>query len=493
MDYINKSRYRILLLFVITIGANIVTTLMLLGLKGLGFRENNLVLANILSVLITSLLTRSYVYSILASILSMLSLSYFFIRPIYSLKVYDKEYILTYIVMLISSLITSTQANKLVRSKNLADQNERQSRLLYRITSQLAKTSEIVEAFSVAAEFIQNHYECDIAAVILDSMGKNNIMLSIPKGTGHTSAEHMEINQLNDFLSAHYSIPVKYMGRTVGFFCLPHQLKQMEEEHRFMLDSILIQVTNAAERILLVRDKENARSDADRERFKSNLLRSISHDLRTPLTRISGASEMISHKDNMDEINLLANEINEEANWLMRLVENILYLTKIQEGRLVVSMQQEAVEEIIAGAVRRSLKYFPGRNIRINVPEEVLFVPMDGKLIEQVLINLINNAIEHSNTRDEILVKVYPEGELVWFEVADHGSGIREEDIPKIFDTFFISNRTRKDGIRGMGLGLAICKEIVEYHGGNISVMNNEEGGATFRFYLHRDYSSEKR
>lgn len=493
MDRINKSKYRILWLFVITIGANIVTTLVLLGLKRLGFREGNLVIVYILSVLLTSLLTRSYVYSILASVLSMLSLSYFFIKPIFSLKVYDKEYILTYMVMLISSLITSTQANKLVRSKDLADQRERQSRLLYRITSQLSKTSEIVDAFSVAAEFIQDQYECDMTTVLLESKGKNNIMLSIRKGSEHTSEEHMEINQLNDFLSAHYSIPVKYMGRTVGFFCLPLKFKQMEEEHRYMLDSILIQVTNAAERILLVRDKENARSDADRERFKSNLLRSISHDLRTPLTRISGASEMISHKNNMDEVKLLANEIMEEANWLMRLVENILYLTRLQDGRLEVSMQQEVVEEIIGGAVRRALKYFPGRNIRINVPEEVLFIPMDGKLIEQVLINLINNAIEHSNTQDEILVQVYTEGELIWFEIADRGSGIREEDIPRIFDTFFISNRTRMDGIRGMGLGLAICKEIVEYHGGKISVMNNEEGGATFRFYLHRNYSSEKR
>ncbi len=485
MNMINKSRYRILLLLIITAGANIITTLILLGLKELGFKEDNLVIAYTLSVLITSLLTRSYVYSILASILSMLSLSYFFIKPIYSLKVYDKEYIITYIVMLISSLITSTQANKLVRSKDLADQREQQSRLLYRITSQLAKTSEVPEVFAVAAEFIQNLYECEIAAIIIDLKERNHKKLTIWKGMGQTSTEHMELGHLDDFLSAHYTIPIKYTDKTVGFFCLPQQLQEMEE-HRHMLDSIVIQVTNAVERILLVRDKENARLDADRERFKSSLLRSISHDLRTPLTRLSGAAEMISHKDNREEINLLANEIKEEANWLMRLVENILYLTKIQEGRLEVNLQQEAVEEIIAGAVSRSLKYFPGREIRINVPEEVLFLPMDGKLIEQVLINLINNAIEHSNTLDEILVRVYPEGELVWFDVTDRGSGIKEEDIPKIFDTFFVSNRTRMDGIRGMGLGLAICKEIVEYHRGRISVVNNETGGATFRFCLHR-------
>lgn len=481
-----KSRYRILLLLLITVGANIVTTLVLLGLKGLGFRVDNIVIAYTLSVLISSLLTRSYINGILASFLSVLSLNYFFIAPIYSLKINDRNYIVTYVVMLVAALITSIQANKLVQSKELADKRERKSRLLFAITSQLAKTSEITEAFSVAIQFMQNLYECDIIAIVMNTGSGKATKLSLQRGSNQADAEEMELSNVNKLISGYYYIPVKYTEKIAGFLCLPHKLSHMEEEHRFMLDSILIQLTNAVERILLVREKETARLDAERERFKSNLLRSISHDLRTPLTRISGAAEMIVHKKNADEIDVLAKEINEESNWLIRLVENILYLTKIQEGRLEVSMQQEAVEEIIAGAVRRSLKYFPGRNIRINVPSEVLFVRMDGKLIEQVLINLINNAIEHSNTQDEILVRVYQEGEQIWFEVTDHGSGIGIEDVPKIFDTFFISNRTRKDGIRGMGLGLAICKEIVNYHRGSISVMNNQEGGATFRFYLKR-------
>ena len=486
MDRINRSRYRILLLLMITVGANIITTLVLLALKGMGFRVDSIVIAYTLSVLITSLLTRSYINGILSSFLSVLSLNYFFIAPIYSFKINDRNYIVTYLVMLIAALITSIQANKLVQSKELANKRERKSRLLYAITSQLAKTSEISEAFFVAIQFMQNLYECDITAIIMNAGSSKAIKLALRRDNNQVDTEDIENSNIKEFLSGYYFIPVRYTDENVGYLCLPHKLSQMEEEHRFMLDSILIQLTNAVERILLVREKETARLDAERERFKSNLLRSISHDLRTPLTRISGAAEMIIHQKNMDEINRLAKEVNEESNWLIRLVENILYLTKIQEGHLEVNMQQEAVEEIIAGAVRRSLRYFPGRNIRINVPSEVLFVPMDGKLIEQVLINLMNNAIEHSNTQDDILVRVYQEGEKIWFEVTDHGNGIGQEDIPRIFDTFFISNRTRKDGNRGMGLGLAICKEIVNYHGGNISVMNNQEGGATFRFYLQR-------
>lgn len=482
----SNRRYNVFLLLFITIMGNILTTLLLLGMKQIGFTVDKIMIIYIVSVLITSILTKGYVYGVIATVLSILSFSYFFAVPVYSLKVSDSQYIITFFVMLFSSILTSSQSNKLIRSKELANEREKQSRILYRITSALAKTSEIQEAFTVAAQCLMTLTDSDISCIIMGSRDNTSVRLSVGKESNLVTSGTIEINNINEVLSRYYSIPVKYHERTVGFLCLPKESEQAEDENRFLLDSILIQITKAVERILLIREKETARLEAERERYKSSLLRSISHDLRTPLTRISGAAEMILHKQDIEEGWKLANEINEESNWLIRLVENILYLTRIQEDRMEVHIQKEAVEEIVAGAAARSLKYFPGRNIKINVPEEVLFVPMDGKLIEQVLINLINNAMEHSGPADEVLVLVYQKEELVWFEVSDHGSGIREEDLSKIFDSFFISNRTRMDGIRGMGLGLAICKEIVSHHGGTISVENNMVGGATFRFCLHR-------
>ncbi len=482
----NNKRYNIFLLSIITITANLLTTLLLILLKKTGFTVDNILVIYIVSVLITSLLTRGYVYGILASILSIMSFSFLFAVPIYSLKVANSQHIITFFVMLFASVITSMQTNKLIRSKELSDKHEKQSRILYQITSDLAKPSEIQEAFTVAAHHLMNLFDCDVSCIVMGVRNNTSVRLSAGKESNKVTSGNIDVNNINDVLARYYSIPVRYQEKTAGFLCLPKEMEQLEEERRFLLDSIMIQITKAVERILLIREKETARIAAERERYKSNLLRSISHDLRTPLTRISGAAEMIRHKENMKDSLKLADEIQEESSWLMRLVENILYLTRIQEDRMEVHMQKEAVEEIVAGAVARSQKYFPGRTITINVPEEVLFVPMDGKLIEQVLINLINNAIEHSSPTDEIKVQVYPEEELVWFEISDHGSGITEEDLPRIFDSFYISNRTRMDGIRGMGLGLAICKEIVNHHGGTISVKNNQEGGATFRFCLSR-------
>jgi two-component system sensor histidine kinase KdpD len=143
------------------------------------------------------------------------------------------------------------------------------------------------------------------------------------------------------------------------------------------------------------------------------------------------------------------------------------------------------VEEIVAEAVSRASKYTPNNRISISVPEDVLFAPMDGKLIVQVLINIIDNAIKHTIPTDEIHVSVQVEDKKAWFEVSDNGIGINEKDLPKIFDMFFTTRNSHIDAKHGIGLGLAICKVIVNFHGGEIFAKKNKEKGSTFRFYLN--------
>ena len=238
------------------------------------------------------------------------------------------------------------------------------------------------------------------------------------------------------------------------------------------------------EREFLADEKKQIEAQAERERFKSNLLRAISHDLRTPLAGISGAAEILQYNLTNSEDKKLARGIYDDATWLTHMVENILSLTKIEEGKIIRDIQPEAVEEVVSEAVRRASKYSNNRKITVKIPDEVIFVPMDAKLIMQVLINLIDNAVKHSPTDSIIHVKIDCEKNKVWFRVIDHGTGIPPEDLPRIFDLFYRANHMLADSKRGMGLGLTICKSIIDAHGGSIFAENNPEGGATFRFWL---------
>ena len=183
----------------------------------------------------------------------------------------------------------------------------------------------------------------------------------------------------------------------------------------------------------------------------------------------------------------LGKDINEQADWLIQLVENILNMTKIDSGKLVVEKKPEAVEDVINNA----LSYVKGRRkqrrVEIDIPEEMLLVEMDGKMIVQVIINLLDNAIKHTKEDGFIRIKTEAAPEGVWFSVEDNGTGIEEVIKDRIFDEFVTFRPVNRDTGKGIGLGLAICKAIVTAHGGTIEALNREEGGACFRFYLPFD------
>lgn len=233
--------------------------------------------------------------------------------------------------------------------------------------------------------------------------------------------------------------------------------------------------------------KIKANLEAERERLRGNLLRSISHDLRTPLTSILGSSSTILENDDVIDketrVELLKN-IYEDTSWLTHSVENILSMTRIDEGKLDIEKRPEVVDEIIAESILRVKKFANSRDIKTNIPDEIIIVHVDVLLIEQVLVNLIDNAIRHTPKNSKIELTVKKESNQVLFEVADNGKGIPNEDIGNIFNRFYTKNKSRNLERRGIGLGLEICKSIVEAHGGEIVAFNNPSGGATFRFSI---------
>jgi len=471
--------------FAVTIGLNVTSTILSLLIQHFGFNEVNFAVIYLLSVLITSRYTKGYAYGIAASLISILSFNFFFTAPLYTFKVEDKSYYFTFIIMLLSAVFTSALTSKLIYSKELTDDREKQAHILYSITSSLAKTSEVRDVAAVATKCLSSLLSCDVNCLLINSRNIKSQMLSIKANTQNITNEDIEISEIENIIKNYYYFPIKVRNKIVSYICLPKNFEDMINEHRFLFDSIIMQITIAMERELLINEKETAKSEMKNERFKNNLLRSISHDLRTPLTRITGASEMLYHSLEDNENLKLVSEIYDDSRWLTRLVENVLSLTRIQEGQLALNIKNEAVEEIVAESIARASKYYPNHKISIILPDEVLFVPMDGKLIEQVLINLVDNAIKHTTPENEIKVSIWPDNKKVWFEVYNNGIGINHNDLPNLFKMFYVGSNSIPDTRQGMGLGLSICKAIINFHGGEIYAENNADGGATFRFYLN--------
>lgn len=233
-----------------------------------------------------------------------------------------------------------------------------------------------------------------------------------------------------------------------------------------------------------IAEREKALVEADKEKLRANLLRAVSHDLRTPLTSIIGSSSSFleNYPDFTDAERLeLIENIKNDSEWLLHMVENLLSVTRIQDGTQPVHKDPEVVEEVISEAIVRLQKRLPDIQVRVSMPNDFLMIPMDGTLIEQVLINLLENAFIHSKSKEPVDLNVFQTPELVTFVVRDYGIGLDPEKLPYIFEGQSTGSST--DGYKGMGIGLSICKTIITAHGGTIRAANHTHG-AEFSFSL---------
>ena len=234
--------------------------------------------------------------------------------------------------------------------------------------------------------------------------------------------------------------------------------------------------------------QEELRLEMEREKTRANLLRAVSHDLRTPLTVIIGAnSAVLENGDSLprEERDKMLREINEEAQWLIRIVENLLTVTRMDAGGAELHKQGEIAEELISASVSKFKRRFPNENVSVLVPEEMLLVPMDAILIEQVMINLLENVAMHATGASETSVAVRRERDFAVFEVKDNGMGIPPHKLRTLFSGEYRDDTDHKSGEqRGMGIGLSVCNSIVKAHGGEMSAENIPAGGALVRFTL---------
>lgn len=241
---------------------------------------------------------------------------------------------------------------------------------------------------------------------------------------------------------------------------------------------------------------EKLKAEAEREKTRANLLRAVSHDLRTPLTSISGSLGVIlDDRGNLSESDCreLLHDAKREAEWLCRMVENLLSITRMSEGQEnAIHMQPELLEEVISGAVMNFNKRNPQITVRVSVPEEPVFALMDAMLIEQLLFNLLDNSVLHGGCTDTIHISVERQGNMSCVRLSDNGNGIDPVLLPVLFEgSSRLATLRDRDDNRFMGIGLSVCRTIVNTHGGSISARNLPEGGAEFTFTLPVEESYE--
>lgn len=233
-----------------------------------------------------------------------------------------------------------------------------------------------------------------------------------------------------------------------------------------------------------LKQQEKLKAEAETERMRSNLLRAVSHDLRTPLTSIYGAcSAMMENYDTLSREKHLKmlSDVRSDAQWLVRMVENLLSVTRVDAGQVNLSKQDTVVEELVDAVLVKFHKHYPDQEVRLELPEEFTAVPMDAMLIQQVLVNLLENAVLHAKGMQNLWLRVQRRGNQAVFRVEDDGCGIPRERLDRLFTAHLDSADTSRSS---MGIGLSVCSAIIKAHGAQISAKNRPEGGACFRFAL---------
>lgn len=245
-----------------------------------------------------------------------------------------------------------------------------------------------------------------------------------------------------------------------------------------------------------IKQQEKIKAESDKERMRANLLRAVSHDLRTPLTSIYGSSSaIIDHYDSLNKTQQLKllGEVQEDAEWLIRMVENLLSVTRIDGQKVRVVKSPTVLEELVDTVLIKFKKHCPNQNITVDIPDDFVSIPMDAMLIEQVLINILENAVYHAEGMTELIFKVNIKDHHARFCISDNGCGIPQDRLADLFTGYLDRTDHSADSSRSnMGIGLSVCHTIIKAHGSEIFAANNPDGGASFYFSLEMEDDYEQ-
>ncbi len=444
------------------------------GLHYMGFTDANVITVYILAVLVTSVVTDSKLCWVISSAAGVLLFNFFFTTPKFSLMAYDKGYPVTFIVMLVASLVTGSIAARMKSHAKQSAQAAYRTKILLDTNQMLAKAKSADEIFEIAADQVKKLLSCDTLIYVGDESIRS-IGIAVDNNIQKSDDCIYYPIRTNDTV---YGAIGVVTGKAVDAF-----------ENSILL-SILGECALALESERNAREKEASAILAEQEKLRANLLRTISHDLRTPLTSISGNAGNLLANDEIfdtDTRRQIYTDIREDSEWLISLVENLLSVSRMGDGKSDIRMSAELVSDVIEEAVRRTEKNASAHKLTVKESDCILLAKMDARLIVQVLINLIDNAIKYTPSGSEIEISAAEKDNKIAITVADNGGGISDDIKPRVFDMFYTGAEKIADSRRSLGLGLALCKSIVNAHGGEITVTDNEPHGTVFTFTLPKE------
>jgi len=466
---------------------------------------SNLIMVYLFGILVIS--TRQGMGpSALASFLSVVALDFFFVQPRFSFAVSDTQYLFVFLVMFLVGLAISNSTVRIRQQAQISRLRERRTSALYGLSRELASTWGTSELLEIAVKHISEVFESSVVAFLPDEQGRLQVqcgniadfqLTAKEMGVAHWAYDlGQAAGKGTDTLPGTDTLylPLLASGEPVGALGVkPHSPERLFiPEQMHLLEAFAHQTALAVAADKLMQKQQHTQMEMETEKLRSSLLSSVSHDLRTPLAAIKGSiSSLLSEGDGLKPAtrkDLLEN-IHDETDRLERLVTNLLEMTRLESGAVQLRTEPNHPAEVIGSAIARLEKKLEGRVLNTHVTSDLPLVPMDGLLVEQVLVNLLDNALKYTPIESPIDIAVALEKNHLWIEVADRGPGVPEEDLPRLFEKFYRGPQTQNKS--GAGLGLSICKGIVDIHGGTLSAENRPGGGMRFRFSLPLKHPGE--
>lgn len=468
--------------------------------------DANIITVYILGVLLISIVTEGWFYSFSATIASVLVFNFLFTAPRFTLRAYDRSYPFTFAVMFLAALITGSLASRLKQHAGQAARDAYRLKVLLdtnQLLQQAKGKSEILEG---TAQQIVKLLKRETVIYDVKNGKLGQPLHTIPQGgeilvEDETCEEQAAVWALENNRHAgtgtdHFKqakrqyLAIRVNSTVYGVVGIMIQKQPLDAFENSVLLSILGECALALENDKNVREKEEAAILAKNEQLRANLLRTISHDLRTPLTSISGNANNLLYNESCLDAQMrrqIYGDIYDDSMWLIDLVENLLSVTRIEEGRMQIRQSAELVDEVIREALKHTGQSRTGRTIKVEEEDELILAKMDARLIVQVLINLIGNAVKYTPQGTDITVqakKEKTENSQVIISVCDLGDGIPDDRKERVFDMFYTGGNQVADSRRSLGLGLGLCRSIINAHGGKIWISDNIPHGAVVTFTL---------
>jgi two-component system sensor histidine kinase KdpD len=434
--------------------------------------------------------------ALLASFLSVAAFDFFFIPPLYTFAVSDIKYLMTFAVMFVVAFITSSLTLRIRDHADRARLRERRTAALYRLSGELVHERGIKRLCEIAVNHISEVFS---RKTVIFVPAENSGLLTMASRPEDYKLDDREVSvarwafdhkqragRNTDTLPGAIGLylPMVAASRTVGIIgIIIEDAAIFDQEQIHALENFTHQVAMAIERALMGEEAQKALLMAEAESLRNTLLSSLSHDLRTPLAAITGASTTLLQQDGLLDKRgkqELVQTVIEESEHLNRIIRNVLDMTRIESGAINVRKEWLHIEEIVGAVLNRLSEKLKGHPVKINIPADLMLAAFDPLLIEQVLMNLLENAVKYTAASAAFDIHASISNGSMLVSIADDGPGIKPGEEELIFDKFARGSSTAG----GIGLGLTICKAIITAHGGRIWVENRPEGGAIFRFTL---------